>query len=169
MWRQFARVGRLLRHRTIVAGLSSGLSIVGCAAVVWVESRAYGNMPEVRLETQVGVKGECCNPGAKTECSSEYPFACSTAGVMCDTAESSCTKCASPTCSESDNGNDHCDSMEYGSYTINATCCIPTSSYSEVCGTNMQHCPYVTSSQTAEYVGCGSSVICGVTSGAACQ
>lgn len=169
MWHNPFHAVRAMTVRKTLAGLATGLSLIGCVMVFCTDSMAYANLSSARSENFVGVKGTCCTPGLKTTCDSSPPFACSASGVVCTAGTSAFDSCASPSCGDSDNSNDHCDSTEYGPYSISSTTCTVISSAVVACGQNGQQCMYVTGSATVDFTGCGSAVICAVTSGVACQ
>lgn len=157
------------RFRATIAVLVGSLSMVGCIAVFWTESLAYADLPSSRLESLVGVKGTCCSPGAKTDCSSQSPFACvNSSGINCDSG-SSFDNCGNPSCGDSDNRDDTCDSSGYSSYSVSSTTCTVIAGGVVSCGDSGLHCMYTTASVTVDFTGCGSNAICTTTSGPACQ
>lgn len=169
MWRKPIQAVQPMRCRAKLAGLAAGLSLVGCVTVFWADSRAYANLSNARLESLVGVKGICCVPGLKTSCSSTGLFACASSGVVCDAGGTSFDTCGDATCNHSDSHADQCDSSEFSSYSITATTCAVTSAAPVPCDGGGLRCEYTTASATVDFIGCGSSSICSVTSGVACQ
>jgi hypothetical protein len=162
------QAGRTVRRRAILAGLSAGLSLLGAVAVVWGESRAYASLTDARLESRVGSKGSCCTPGLKTACSSSGSYVCTSSGVVCDPTATSNDTCGDPNCGDSDTKTDQCDTMNFGTYAVTVSICATTSSAPIPCDGGLR-CEFMISSGTMEYLGCGTTTICAVTSGAACQ
>jgi len=159
------------KHRPLSGPLGAVLgafAITVCAAVVWSDSTAYGDLPIARMNSRVGVKGECCVPGAKTECRSVTPFACTTEGITCD-GGSDYDRCGSPSCAESDNEDDACASEGFDEYSVVVTTCHVIPGGVVPCDENGNRCMYTTGSATVEFLGCGASTICSETSGPACQ
>jgi hypothetical protein len=169
MWRKPIQTARPMRIRATLASLAAGLCLAGCVAVFWADSTAYANLSNPRLESLVGVKGSCCMPGQKTSCSSTGLFACASSGVVCDAGGTSFDTCGGPGCTDSDTATDKCDSSQNASYSVTVTTCGVTSAAPVPCDGGGLRCEYVTASATVDFTGCGSSTICAVTSGAACQ
>jgi hypothetical protein len=169
MWYRPIHAVEAAGRRASLAGLAAGLSVVGCVAVFLSDSRAYADLSNARLESLVGTKGSCCVPGLKTSCSSTGLFACASSGVVCDAGGYSVDTCGDPSCTNSDTSTDQCDSSEYGSYTISATTCSVTSAAPIPCDDGGMQCAFTATTSAATYTGCGTSTICSVTSGVACQ
>ena len=166
---RFVRRMRPLRWSANLAGLAAGLSLTGCLAVYWVESAAYANMAPDRLDKLVGVKGDCCNPGLKTNCSDKSPFACTTAGVVCESTNAY-DNCANPSCNDSSSSSDACSSQYFAGYSVTVTICNGIPGAEVYCSTGTgTHCMYTTSSATVNFSGCGQNSICSPSQGPACQ
>ncbi len=168
MLHEYCQCLRPMRCRGTLAGLLASASLLGCVAVYWAESRAYADLPNDRLENLVGVKGDCCRPGLKTECTSTAPFACTTSGIVCDN-QSSFDNCSSPACQDSDNAADACDGKGTAYYSVTLTTCDVIPGGEVYCETGGTHCMYTTGSATADFNGCGQNSICSVSSGPTCQ
>lgn len=169
MLHRFLKTARPRNSGSALAGFTAALGLVGCIAVLWIDSMAYADLSTARLQSRVGNKGACCTPGLLTSCESVPPVGCSSSGVVCNVGTSSFDQCANPTCGDSDNNNDQCDSSEYASYSISATTCTITSSATVACGSGGQQCIYLTASATVDFTGCGGATICSSTSGLSCQ
>ncbi len=168
MLHEYCQRLRPMRCRGTLAGLLASVSLLGCVAVYWAESRAYANLPNDRLENLVGVKGDCCAPGLRTDCETQPPFACTTAGIVCDSG-SSFDSCGGPSCGDSDSGSDACDAQGYASYSVTVTTCDVIPGGEVYCETSGTHCMYTTGSATVDFNGCGQNSICSASSGPTCQ
>jgi hypothetical protein len=146
-----------------------GFCLAACFAVVHAESTAYVDLPRDRLGQLVGIKGTCCAPGTKTNCSSMAPFVCATSHPGCQTQVSMSDSCGSPACQDSDDEEQACDALGFGNLSVTVTVCTSIANYSVACGSNGTHCGFTTSSTVVTLLGCGATSVCGETSGTACQ
>ncbi len=163
------RQSRCLTQRpAALAALLMSVCVASGALVFWTESMAYGNLPSERLDQLVGVKGECCTPGLKTECGSVAPFACTTSGVVCD-GQSSFDSCGGPSCGESESSDDGCDSQGFETISVTVGTCDVIPGGQVYCEGGAKRCMYTSGTATVDFTGCGQNSICPANPGVTCQ
>lgn len=140
-------------------------STLACLAIYWQEANHYRPLGAERLDSFVGLKGDCCDPPKETPCDSVYPYSCGDNYIVCDYGDYAVDSCGGFDCKESNESRDHCDTQEFAEINVTLSTCMVCSSAPMVCGEDGSQCAFITGTEIAGLFSCGTASVCSTSSG----